>query len=973
MIDPLHFISELKELAKSYEPNLLEPAKLAQWQAASIYAQPSSSAPDFVVCLPPPNVTGDLHLGHALNATLQDLLLRYWRMKGKTVHWQTGCDHAGIGTQIVVEKELAKNGVTRQGLGRKAFEEKIWAWSSEHRGRIEQQLARLGVSADFSRSLFTMDPQYVSLVRSSFFQLFSEGLIYRGQRLVNWCPKCLTSLSDLEINHENRKASLSFLAYKIVGSSESLIVATSRPETIFADVAVAINPNDPEKAELIAKIKADEPVQLIIPLTDRKIPIVLSERVELGFGSGALKITPAHDFNDELIAAELGLKDSFNVLSPEGKLLESELVPTEFWGLDRFKARVKVLEALLQAEALEESRDYEQQAALHDRCGTVIEPYPSEQWFLRMPGLAKQALAALDEEKIRFHPARYADTYRAWLENVRDWCIGRQLWWGHRVPVWRKTLPDLSADSATNQIIFKLVRDEFRQLALNAGFQTKRAGDKYNSSLLAGQKTSNEYLFQFGDSEALVCLKQNDQALQDLLEEAGYTQEEDVLDTWFSSSLWAFAWTEELPAGEYFTQVLSTAREILNLWVSRMVFMTMYLRQGKLPFRDILIHPVLQTPDGKRMSKSKGNAIDPLVLVESYGADASRLWYAGLGVQGNQDVRFQGKREADGSWTSPILDRKRRFLNKLWNACKFVQFQLTNAGGLAEGDSLQALLADISAVPEGRGTSIKWLLESVFGQGKFFTGIERAITEYRFAEYISGIEDFLWNRFCDEYIELSKGYRHDPVLAGLAARAGYWVLEASLRALQPIVPLVAEELWQALTGSEHMLLNQTFPESLGVLGFGEDSERCEAALRAINSLRFFKQELLGLAPNFVGLETRVLGEMAACFGDAPVLDLAGYKAVSELAPLEFSLKLTNLELLIALPAQVNISERKESIAKRLLSKQKDREKLLIQVERLEARGGADLEALLAETRLALGDIEGQILSYREFLSELPPS
>ncbi|MDX1919790.1 MAG: valine--tRNA ligase [Candidatus Caenarcaniphilales bacterium] len=784
-----------ERLAKSYEPSTIEPKWREIWEKNKINEVTDPLSADFAIALPPPNVTGELHMGHALNDTLQDILIRYHRMKGKKVHWQIGCDHAGIGTQIVVEKQLAKEGKTKYDLGRDEFEKKVWEWTKKHLGRIEDQMRLLGFSPDWSKSKFTLDEDYVEAVRKSFFEYFKQGLIYKGTRLINWCPHCLTSISDLEVVHEDRNGKLYKIKYKLVeaiGDLTELIVATSRPETLFGDVAVAINPNDERYKELSDKIKTGKKVLVELPLTGKQIPVITSDAVLTDFGTGALKITPAHDFNDQEIAKTWNSKadktfelEQINIFNEKAHLLPLEFIPADLHSKERFKARESTIQKLQEQELMLEEEKYSTAAALHDRCGTVIEPFLSPQWFVYMKPLAKLAIDALKENQVKFHPERYGKTYLDWLENIQDWCISRQLWWGHPVPVWSKKLTEeVLQNPALSEQEHERLANEFKFIVKEAGYTTKLTSDRRHSTLVVGSKGKNEYVFQYSADSVQVVTLAEDPALEELLQKAGYTKETDVLDTWFSSALWPFAaqgWPVSpsplapLPkSGEGnkpkpWTSVLITAREIINLWVSRMIYSSINLTD-RLPFTNILIHPVIQTPDGKRMSKSKGNAIDPIELVNKYGADASRLWYCSVGIFANQDTRFPGKREKDENgnqiWTSPVIEQKRRFINKLWNATKFVIQNTSPPNPLDRGSlrglqtfwdinksTLEILSTLTSEENISQNTANIWIISR---WNEVLRQAHEHLANYRFTEYGKVLEDFVWNDFCDWYLELAK-------------------------------------------------------------------------------------------------------------------------------------------------------------------------------------------------------------------------
>jgi valyl-tRNA synthetase len=678
----------------------------------------------FSIALPPPNVTGELHMGHALGGTIQDVLIRYHRMHGYDVHWQIGSDHAGIGTQLVVEKKLkSEEKLRKEDLGREAFLERIQAWKEQSGNQILEQMKRLGFSPDYDRTRYTMDAQYQEAVLAAFKKYHAEGYIYKGKRLTNWCPKCLTSLSDLEIEEPAKTKKLYEIKYKLEkpsGELQELIVATTRPETMFGDTAVAINPNDERYASLINEIKSKpNSVKVLIPFINKAIPVILDEQVKLDFGTGALKVTPAHDFNDNLIGKRHGLTE-LNIFNDKAELLAIPEVPTEFQGLDRYKARTAVEEALDLSEALVKITEYTGTESLHDRCNTEIEPALSDQWYLSMKQLAEMALNRVtkdpdkklpDSKRTDFIPERYEEPFKAWLENIQDWCISRQIWWGHQIPIEGET---------------------------------------------------------------------------------------DVLDTWFSSALWPFismADDEAVLKKYYPTTVLATAREIINLWVTRMIFSSEFFRQEKA-FSKVLIHPVVQTPDGKRMSKSKGNAIDPLLLVRNYGADASRMWYAQVGVFSSQDVRFPGKSFPSKEdpkvkdWECEVMEKYKRFANKLYNSAKFTCMNLVEDPSYKSTGNFK--VKPITELNFNEMTfADRWVLYTL---EEVLSKVADAFARYDIGTAQELIFDFTWNHFCDWYIEFSKIQDNLETKNQIL----FYVLASAVRALQPFMPFVTEEIWQSL-------------------------------------------------------------------------------------------------------------------------------------------------------------------------------
>ena len=756
-----YIIKRLSE-NKQYSHTEVEAKWTKSWLDNDLYrTQVNKNKARFSIALPPPNVTGELHMGHALGGTIQDLLIRYHRMLGKDVLWQIGTDHAGIGTQLVVEKHLKKTeGKSKEDLGREEFIKRTQAWKEEYGNKIIEQMKVLGFSPDYNRVRYTMDEHYAESVKQAFIKYFNDGLIYRGNRIVNWCPKCLTSLSDLEIAKEACAKKLYEIKYMLTGTNQSpttyITVATTRPETMFGDVAVAINPNDERYKDIITKLKnypqelgqklgavvlslgheiykrEDYPVKVLIPIINKKIPVILDEHVKMDFGTGALKVTPAHDANDYEIAQRHGL-DSVIIMDNQAKLNTSDCVPEWLQGSDRYKARELVLEKLTELKTLNAVSEYNQEKDLHDRCNTEIEPYLSDQWYLSMKGLSKQALAAESSGRVNFIPERYSSMFKNWLENIQDWCISRQIWWGHQIPVY-------------------YYEDNINNIDQDINY--------------------------FIDSQGK-CIRFY---AADISRDPSHWQDPDVLDTWFSSALWPFETLKDKEAifkHYYPTDVLATAREIINLWVSRMIYSSEYF-EHKEPFKDILIHPVVQTPDGKRMSKSKGNAIDPLEMVAKYGADASRMWYASVGIHGQQDVRFPGRKDAKEGWLSDTFEQYRKFANKLFNASKFVMMQLPEDFKPTPLDESQFTAVD------------RWI---IYKFSECLRSVEYNFQNYSFEKIQEALYNFLWFDFCDWYIEFTKV---DVGNKATQQQILFTVLEQSLRALHPIMPFITEEIWQIL-------------------------------------------------------------------------------------------------------------------------------------------------------------------------------
>jgi valyl-tRNA synthetase len=701
-----------RELAKGYEPHDVEKRWYSSWEGNGYFrAAANSPREPYSIVIPPPNVTGALHMGHALNNTLQDILCRWKRMSGCNVLWMPGTDHAGIATQNVVERQLAAEGKDRHTLGREAFIERVWRWKGDSGGQIIGQLKRLGASCDWERERFTMDEGLSRAVREVFVRLYGEGLIYRDNRLINWCPRCHTALSDIEVEHEEKAGHLWHLRYPVEGSDRYLTVATTRPETMLGDTAVAVNPADDRYRDLVGSF-------VLLPLVNRRIPIIADDYVDTAFGTGVVKITPAHDFNDFEVGKRHGL-DRINIFDESGVV---NAAGHQYEGLDRFIARKKVVEDLESLGLLEKIEDHPLALGGCYRCKTVVEPYMSLQWYVRVAPLAEPAMAAVREGRTRIVPQQWENTYFEWMENIRDWCISRQIWWGHRIPAW---------------------------YCDHCGEMTVAKDDPSCCSSCGSDEIH---------------------------------QESDVLDTWFSSALWPFStmgWPDETPelATFYPTSCLVTGFDILFFWVARMMMMGLHF-MGEVPFREVYIHALVRDAQGQKMSKSKGNVIDPLTVIDQYGTDAFRFTLAAFAAQG-RDIKLAEERIAG----------YRNFANKVWNAARFT---LMNLEGFDPGTTT---MADLD-LAEGD----KWILHRLNETARE-TG--SALTEFRFNEAAMGLYQFTWSEFCDWYVELSK----QDLYNGTSERKRtvqfvlWHTLEQLLRLLHPFMPFITEEIWQALPGS----------------------------------------------------------------------------------------------------------------------------------------------------------------------------
>ncbi|MGC1781335.1 MAG: valine--tRNA ligase [Acidobacteriaceae bacterium] len=728
----------LRELPKAYDPTVIEDKWAEYWVTRRIFAAPTpdpASANTFTILLPPPNVTGRLHMGHMLEQTEIDILIRWHRMKGERVLWVPGTDHAGIATQLMVERQLADEGTTRQQLGREAFVERVWEWKREYGGAILDQMKRLGASVDWSREYFTMDERLSVAVKEAFVRLYEQGLINRGAYIVNWCPRCQTAISDLEVVHEEQQGKLYEIRYPLADGSGSIIIATTRPETMLGDVAVVVNPSDSRYTHLHGR-------KLKLPLTGREIPILPDEWANPEFGTGAVKVTPAHDVNDFAIGQRHNLTPI--VVMDETAHMNAEA--GAYAGLDRYAARKKILADLEAQGLLAGTKEHVNSIGKCDRCKTVVEPRLSMQWFVKIQPLADKAIEAVESGAIRFTPDQYSKTYFEWMRNIHDWCISRQLWWGHRIPAWHC--------SDCKEIT---VARETPTVCAHCG-------------------------------------------------RARLTQETDVLDTWFSSGLLpftVFGWPRQTPdlAAFYPTHLLVTGFDILFFWVARMIMLGCHFMldmpmpdgsarklKDAVPFREVYIHALVRDADRQKMSKTKGNVVDPIEIVQHYGTDAVRFTLASMASPGT-DIAFNEAR----------TEGYRAFANKIWNAARFIFMQLDRAKEAGIGVNLQhldrALQPDANAPLETR-----WIVSRLNSTA---VEVNQALADYRFDEAASRIYQFFWGEFCDWYLEIVKirldfGATVDKSAVNTALATLISVFEASLRLLSPFMPFLTEEIWQAL-------------------------------------------------------------------------------------------------------------------------------------------------------------------------------
>ncbi|NLG09168.1 MAG: valine--tRNA ligase [Deinococcales bacterium] len=865
-------------LAGRYDPFAVEGEWVRRWAEEPFTADAFSSKEPFTIVIPPPNVTGNLHLGHAFDNTIIDTLIRFKRMQGYEALFQPGTDHAGISTQVVVERELRKEGTSRFELGRERFLERVWEWKEKYGGIILEQLQRLGVSADWSRTRFTMDEGLSRAVRRQFVELYHKGLVYRGERIVNWDPASRTVLSDLEVDREERPGKLYHLAYELEGGGE-IVIATVRPETIFADVAIALHPDDPRAAALEGK-------RARIPLTERYVPVILDEAVELGFGTGALKITPAHDPTDFEIGERHGLPRP-SVIDLDARLT-GELVPEGLRGLDRFEARKRVVPLLEEAGALRAVEDHTVSLGISERTKEPVEPILSLQWFYDTDEAAKRALAALDAGEIEVHPERFTKVNRDWLANLRHWCISRQLWWGHRIPAW------------------------------------------YDAE-------GNVYVPPLEDPD----LDPTDDPRYQGLE---LTQDEDVFDTWFSSNLWPFStlgWPDtEDPFYKKFypTDVLVTGYDIIFFWVARMQ-LAAYQFTGQRPFKDVLLHGLVVDAQGQKMSKSRGNGVDPLDMIERYGADALRF-VMGYVATGGQDIRWDERR----------VEMGRNYANKLWNAARFAMMHLD--------------LAQPASEPAPERLADRWILSRL---ARTVEQVTADLEAYDLGAATRHLYDFAWSEFCDWYLEAAKAALNEGDASTKATLR--YVLEAILKLQHPLMPFVTSELYRAL-GNERQLALAEWPQARAEhLDPAAEREfaHLQAAVGAVRSLRSDAEA----APS-ARLEVHLDGPGAARV--RAVADL--FEALARARLLEgaatgpaLSQAVPELEVTLPLAGQVDVAEYRARQQRRLqkLAQERERSAKKLANERFTANAPAEV---VEEERRRLAEADDVIARVSGLLAQL---
>jgi valyl-tRNA synthetase len=746
------------ELPKNYDPKAVEAKRYEIWQRAGYFhEEPDPARPPFVICMPPPNVTGRAHLGHGSTYTPMDVLVRYHRMLGDNADWIPGLDHAAIATESVLVKQLATEGETRDSLGRERYLERAWEWSRSSGQTINSQFRALGFGPDWERARFTMDDGLSAAVRKVFVDLYRQGLIYRGKRLINWDPVARTTISDAEIEHLERDAVLWHISYPLASGDGAIVVATTRPETMLGDVAIAVHPEDERYAALVGR------TVLLPPLLEREITILADASVARDFGTGAVKVTPAHDLTDY----EIGLRHALampTILAFDGTVASDEVSVGPYAGLDRFEARRRVVEDLRAKGLLVAEEPYKHAVATSERSGAVVEPMLSEQWFVKMQPLAEPALAAYHDARIRFVPERYGRTYEQWLANIRDWNVSRQVWWGHRLPVWY---------TPSGETIVAESEEEAHAIAR----------DSYGGAALS--------------------------------------RDNDTLDTWFSSGLWPFSilgWPSETPelAHWYPSQVLVTGGDIIFLWVARMVMLGLHCT-GKVPFRDICVTPTVYDAHGRKMSKSLGNAIDPMELAEKYGADAFRMGMLRQLRLESQEVRFQESR----------CEEARNFNNKVWNAARYA---LSLPEGLPAARTLPAV--------DRLGLADRWILARLHDTVVHMTAL---LDAFDFGTAAETVWRFVWYEFCDWYVEASK----EP--SGTRAAVSSFVLNNAVRLMHPIAPFISEEIWLALPHDGQTIVTASWPDCEEIPRDGDAVQIFEALIATVERLRNLRAEI-GLNP-----------------------------------------------------------------------------------------------------------------------------
>ena len=740
------------EMNKTYNPSEIEDRLYKKWlDKKYFHAEVDRSKKPFTIVMPPPNITGQLHMGHALDNTLQDILIRFKRMQGYNALWQPGTDHASIATEVKVTNKLREEGIDKEELGREGFLKRTWEWREEYGGRIVSQLKKLGSSADWDRERFTMDEGCSKAVQEVFIRLYEKGYIYQGSRIINWCPVCQTSISDAEVEYEDQAGHFWHINYPIVGTDKCIEIATTRPETMLGDTAIAVHPDDERYKDLVGKM-------VLLPIVNKEIPIVADSYVDKEFGTGAVKITPAHDPNDFEVGKRHNLEE-INILNDDGTINENG---GKFEGMDRYEARKAIVKELEEGGYLVRIENHEHNVGTHDRCHTTVEPMVKKQWFVKMNEMAKPAIEAVKNGDLRFVPGHFDRTYLHWLENIRDWCISRQLWWGHRIPAYY-------CDDCGEIVVAK---------------ETPSVCPKCGCT--------------------------------------HFTQDEDTLDTWFSSALWPFStlgWPDKTEDLDYFypTNVLVTGYDIIFFWVIRMVF-SGYEQTGKCPFSDVLIHGLVRDEQGRKMSKSLGNGIDPLEIIEQYGADALRLTLVTGNAPGN-DMRYSEKK----------IIASRNFANKVWNASRFMLMNIEKA------DLSNVSLDDLTPAD-------KWILSKANSLVKEVTD---NMENYDFGVAVSKLNDFIWEEFCDWYIEMVKPrlYNEEDTTKAAALFTLKKVLTISLKLLHPYMPFITEEIFCSLQDEEESIMVSDWPVFEEAFDFKAEENEVEIIKNAVRNIRNLRADM----------------------------------------------------------------------------------------------------------------------------------
>jgi len=846
----------MDQLEKIYSPKEVEERWGKYWDENRLFhGDETSTKKPFSIVIPPPNVTGSLHMGHAFNNTLQDVLARWKRMLGFEVLWQPGTDHAGIATQNVVERQLHAKGINRQEIGREEFIKRVWKWREESGGTINHQLSKLGSSLDWERDRFTMDEGLSKAVREVFVSLYEDGLIYKGDYIINWCPRCTTALSDLEVEHQETQGHLYNIKYQFKNSKNSLTIATTRPETLLGDSAVAVNPKDERYQSMIGET-------LILPLLGRELPLIGDNYVDSSFGSGALKVTPAHDPND----FELGRRhdlELINVMNPDGSM--NEAAGPLYQGLDRFTCRQKLVENLKIQNFLESVEEHTHSVGHCYRCHTVVEPYVSTQWFVKTKPLAKSAIEAVKSGRIHIVPKLWENTYFNWMENIRDWCISRQIWWGHQIPAW------------------------------NCPACKK---------ITVARETPK------------VCSH---------CEEGDLIQEVDVLDTWFSSALWPFStlgWPEQTQTLNKFypTSVLCTGFDILFFWVARMIMMGIRFMDN-IPFHSVYIHALIRDSEGQKMSKTKGNVIDPLTMMDKYGTDALRFTLAAFAAQG-RDIKLSEER----------IEGYRNFCNKLWNASRFV---LMNLDGY---DGTYKLIPN-----EERPASHRWILSRL---NEACREVNHALEEFKFNDAASSIYKFIWNEYCDWFLELSKPHLYGGNDRKETQNILVYVLGNCLRLLHPFMPFITEEIHSKLPGTTGSMMEDTFPEYKENNVDLEAEKTFSTVINVIDCVRNVRGEM-NLNPGLnldLLIRTRHDHEVTTLNNNTQYINSLGRANLIQSGPtvkkprVSISSVCGEMDIFIPLEGKINFTEEKNRVEKELNKIEKD---IIVLVKKLSNKNFID--------------------------------